>query len=85
MAIESSTQMADLIFSKELVIRPYRLAALIDGKGNEFFSDASTVQSLAPAIVSLEDGATLLRAMADLMTSVSQRITNARRESSKGL
>ncbi len=69
---------ANLVFSKERVIRNWRLAALIGSKDGEFFrelaSDANKAQSLAPAVRPLMDAAMLLHSMAEIMTIVSDRI-----------
>ena len=74
-------QWADLVFSKERVIRNWRLAALIASKDGAFFrelaDDAGKAESLAPVVGTLNDAAELLRVMARIMDAVSTRIAVA--------
>lgn len=70
--------LADLVFSKERLIRNWRLAALVGSKDGEFFrelaSDADKAKALAPTVDVLRNAAELLRGMAQVMESVSCRI-----------
>ena len=70
--------MADLVFSKERVIRVWRFAALVGSKDGEFFrelaSDAETAKVFAPTVGVLSDAATLLRDFAQIMESAACRI-----------
>ena len=70
--------LADLVFSKERVIRSWRLAALVGSKDGEFFqelaNDADKAKALAPTVDALRDAAGVLRSMAEVMESVSCRI-----------
>ena len=78
---EEMEALADLVFSKEKVIRAWRCAALIGSKDGAFFRELSTdedkAQTLAPIVGALKDAATLMRVMAEIMDSASTRIVIA--------
>lgn len=70
--------LANLVFSKERVIRNWRLAALLGSKDGTFFKELSTdeeqAKALAAAVDPLRDAAQLLRGMAEIMDCVSARV-----------
>lgn len=74
-------QLADLVFSKERVIRSWRLAAWLAGKGGPFYQDLSTNASVAnelvPSIGAMDETSKLLREMADIIDTVSTRVAVA--------
>ena len=70
--------LADAIFSKELMIRSWRAAAMLAAKGGDFYRDLSTdaglAQSLAAILDPLEGTAKFLREMASIMDCVVTRV-----------
>lgn len=74
-------RLADLVFSKERVIRSWRLTALLASKDGGFYKDLSenekTARALALAVGPLADFAKLLREVADLADCVSSRVAVA--------
>lgn len=78
-AIEPSKvdQLADRIFSKEFMVRPWRFTALLAGKDGTFWRElserADLAKTMVPAAAGLEDFAKGLRAVADLAECVAVR------------
>ncbi|CAH0354080.1 hypothetical protein [Aquabacterium sp. CECT 9606] len=74
-------QIADLVLSKELVIRAWRMAAWLAAKDGIFYqelsTDASKASALVPAIGAMQETAERLRGMAEIMESVSARVAVA--------
>ena len=70
--------LADLIFSKERMIRSWRAAAMLASKGGDFYRDLSTnaehAQTWAGVLDPIEGAAKLLREMADIMDCVTARV-----------
>lgn len=78
---EDVERYADLVFSKEHVIRAWRAAAFFGSKGGEFYKELSNdkekARAAAPIVEPLKHTAKLIRDMADIMDSVSARISVA--------
>lgn len=70
--------LANLVFSKERVVRSWRAAALLGSKDGTFFKELSTDEEQAKVFAAVVDPlrntAKLLRGMAELMDCVSTRI-----------
>ena len=78
---EEMEALADLVFSKDKLIRAWRCAALFGSKDGKFFrelaNDATKAQALAPVVGALKDTASLMRVMAEIMDGTSTRIAIA--------
>lgn len=79
--VDLQDEVADLVFSKERMIRAWRLAAFLGTKDGSFFkelsTDATMAQTFAPVLGALEDTAELLREMASIMDCVGTRVAVA--------
>lgn len=78
---EDVDRMADMVFSKEKVIRQWRLTALLASKDGAFYRELSEnedqAKTFAPMVEVLNDFARTLRGMADLAECAAMRITVA--------
>jgi len=74
-------QVANLVFSKERVIRAWRAAALLGSKGGDFYREVAEKEDLARAlaegIAPIQCTAEVLREMAGIMDCVAARLLTA--------
>ena len=78
---EEVDRLADMVFSKEKVIRQWRFTALMASKDGAFFRELSEsegqAKTFAPIVGVLRDFAQTLKGMADLAECVATRIAVA--------
>jgi hypothetical protein len=70
--------LSNMVFSKERIIRAWRMTALLAGEGGEFYADlannAEKARAFAPIVGALSEFSETLKGMAELADSASARI-----------
>jgi hypothetical protein len=76
---EDMNEVANLVFSKERVIRSWRLAAFLGSKGGDFYKNMSTEQAeaLAAGMGPLQEFSKLAQTMSEMASSMAARATVA--------
>lgn len=76
---EDMNKVADMVFSKEHVIRAWRMAAFLGAKGGDFYKNMSSEQAgaLAAATGPLQEFSKLAQAMSEMASSMAARVSVA--------